>query len=49
MLVDSAGPLGNIGYPSGFDGKKQLRKMLSASARNLNVGEVETLVESVED
>ena len=28
LLMDSAGPLGNIGHPSGFEGKKQLRKML---------------------
>ena len=26
MIIDSAGPLGNIGHPSGDEGKKQLRK-----------------------
>jgi len=49
MLVDSAGPLGNIGYPSGFEGKKHLRKMLLATRRNLTDAEIDQLVDSLED
>ncbi len=49
MLVDSAGPLGNVGFPSGFDGKKQLRKMLQSSRQNLTDAEIDQLVQSIPD
>jgi hypothetical protein len=49
MLIDSAGPLGNIGYPSAFEGKKQLRKMLLTTRRNLADAEIDELVESVKN
>jgi hypothetical protein len=47
LLIDSVGPLGNIGYPSGFEGQKQLRKMLLQTRRNLTDDEIKQLVESV--
>jgi hypothetical protein len=46
MLIDSIGPLGNIGSPSGFEGKKHLRKMLFGTRQNLIDAEIEQLVES---
>jgi hypothetical protein len=49
MLVNSASPTGNIGHPSGFEGQKQLRKMLLESRRNLTDAEIDQLVESVGD
>lgn len=49
LLIDSAGPLGNIGNPSDVEGKKQLRKMLLETRRNLTDAEIEQLVESVGD
>ncbi|HUE13936.1 MAG TPA: hypothetical protein VMR25_07225, partial [Planctomycetaceae bacterium] len=49
MLVDSNGPLGNIGCPSGFEGKKQLRKMLLQTRQNLTDAEIEQLVDSIGD
>ena len=49
MLVDSSGPLGNVGFPSGFDGKKQLRKMLQSSRQNLTDAEIDQLVQSIPD
>ena len=49
MLVDSNGPLGNIGCPSGFEGKKQLRKMLLQTRQNLTDAEIEQLVDSTGD
>ena len=49
MLIDSEGPLGNIGHPSGYEGKKQLRKMLQASRRTLTDAEIEGLVDSLAD
>jgi hypothetical protein len=27
LLIDRAGPIGNVGHPTGFDGNKHLRKM----------------------
>ena len=49
MIIDSNGPLGNVGYPSGFDGKKQLRKMLQTSRQNLTDAEIEQLIHSLPD
>jgi hypothetical protein len=48
-LVDSIGPLGNIGYPSGFDGKKWLRKMLDTTKQRLSDANVEGLIRAIED
>jgi hypothetical protein len=47
MLIDSAGPLGNIGAVGGFEGKKHLRKMLLQSRQNLTDEEIDQIVESV--
>jgi hypothetical protein len=50
LLVDSAGPLGNIGYPGGdVESRRHLRKMLLATRQNLTAAEVDQLVTSVED
>jgi hypothetical protein len=49
MLIDSEGPLGNVGHPSDFEGRKQLRKMLQATRQNLTDAEIEQLVKSLED
>lgn len=50
LLIDSAGPLGNIGYPGGeVESRNHLRKMLLNTRRNLTVAEVDQLAESVED
>jgi Thioredoxin-like len=44
-LINSIGPLGNIGDPSGsFEGIQHLRKMLKTSARNLSNDDVESLI-----
>jgi hypothetical protein len=47
LLVDSVGPLGNVGFPSGDEGKRQLRKMLLQTRQNLTDAEIDRLVESV--
>ena len=47
LLVTSEGPLGNIGHPTGIDGKKQIRKMLLQTRQNLTDDEIDQLVESV--
>jgi hypothetical protein len=47
LLIDSNGPLGNVGHPSGIEGKRHLKKMLLETRQKLTDEEVERLVESV--
>lgn len=47
MVIDSNSPLGNIGYPSGYEGSKYLRKMLMATRSLVTVAEIEQLVASL--
>ncbi|QDT04264.1 hypothetical protein K227x_26540 [Rubripirellula lacrimiformis] len=49
LLVDSEGPLGNIGHPSGFEGKKYLRTMLMQTRQRLADAEVDIIVASLSD
>jgi Thioredoxin-like len=44
LMVDSDSPLGNIGYPSGYEGSKHLRKMLLATRVSLTDFEVEKIL-----
>lgn len=46
-LIDSAGPLGNIGAPSGYEGGKHLKKMFEASRTKLTDEEIEKLIKSL--
>jgi hypothetical protein len=47
-LINSIGPLGNIGDPSGsFEGNQHLRKMLKITAQNLSNAEIESLILSL--
>ena len=47
VLVDSEGPLGNIGFPGGgYESSLHLRKMLTETAVNLTPSEIDSLVES---
>ncbi len=48
-LIDSIGPLGNIGHPSTFEGINHLRRMISQTAINLRQSEIDGLVESLDD
>jgi hypothetical protein len=48
-LIDSVGPLGNVGYPRGFDGKKWFRKMLNSTRQRLSEADVGALVDAIED
>jgi hypothetical protein len=48
LLINSIGPLGNIGDPSGeFEGISHLRKMLKTTAQKLSADEIETLIQSL--
>jgi hypothetical protein len=49
MLIDSMGPLGNTGHPSGIEGKRHLRKVLLETRKNITEAEVERVVESAGD
>ena len=47
-LINSIGPLGNIGDPSGsFEGTHHLRKMLKTTAQNLSDADIESLIRSL--
>lgn len=48
-VINSAGPLGNIGCVEGFDGKRHLRRMLMATRKNLTDEEIDAIVGSIED
>jgi hypothetical protein len=47
MLVDSKGPLGNIGHGGGIEGRKLLKKMLLGTRKNITEAEIEHVVEAV--
>ena len=49
MLIDSAGSLGNIGHPSGFEGKRHLRKMLMETRKNLTPEQIDDVVGTLGD
>lgn len=49
LLVDSAGPLGNIGHPSGFESKQHLRSMLLKTRQRLTDAELEQIINSLGD
>jgi len=49
MLVTSEGPLGNIGHPSGVEGKKHLRKMLLETRKKLTDDQIDAIVASLSD
>jgi hypothetical protein len=46
MLVDSNGPLGNIGHGGGIDGRKHLKKMLLGTRKNITDAEIQRVVET---
>jgi hypothetical protein len=49
ILITSESPLGNIGHPSGFEGKKHLRRMLLATRTRLSDQQIDEIVNSVSD
>ncbi len=46
-LTDSFGPLGNIGYPSDFDGKLHLKRMLLRTRKRLTDEQIDDLLETL--
>jgi hypothetical protein len=49
ILITSAGPLGNIGHPSGVEGKKHLRKMLLETREKLTEKQIDEIVATLDD
>lgn len=49
MLITSEGPLGNIGHPSGIEGKKHLRKMLLETRDKLTDKQIDQIVSTLDD
>lgn len=47
LLVDSDGPLGNLGFPSSFEGKRHLRRMLEQTRTRLNDEQIDQLISSI--
>ncbi len=47
QLIDSEGPTGNIGSPSGDEGKRHLRRMLTETRQRLTDPEINELIESL--
>jgi hypothetical protein len=46
-LVDSAGPLGNVGYPTTFDDLQHFRHMLKTTSMRLTPEEIELLIDKL--
>jgi RNA polymerase sigma factor (sigma-70 family) len=49
MLITSESPLGNIGHPAGFEGKKHLRKMILNTRSRLTDQQVDEIVNTLPD
>ena len=48
FLIDSEGPTGNIGHPSGFEGQSHLKKMLTETKTHLTQSEIDEIVSTLE-
>ncbi|MGZ0165154.1 MAG: M56 family metallopeptidase [Planctomycetales bacterium] len=48
LLIDSDGPTGNIGHPSGFEGLNHVEKMLDESRTNLSDAQIRQVVTTLE-
>ncbi|MBN2294775.1 MAG: thioredoxin family protein [Pirellulales bacterium] len=49
MLISSNSVVGNIGHPSGFEGKRHLRKMLMSTRNKLTDKQIDEIVASLSD
>lgn len=47
-IIDSQGPMGNIGSPSSFEGRKHFRRMLDAGRISLTDDEINEIIKSIE-
>lgn len=49
MLINSVSGVGNIGHPSGYEGKRHLRKMFEETSKRLTPEQLDGLVASLSD
>jgi hypothetical protein len=49
LLITSEGALGNIGHPSGVEGKKHLRKMLLETRDKLTEKQIDQIIDTLND
>ncbi|MEX2142767.1 MAG: M56 family metallopeptidase [Pirellulales bacterium] len=49
VLIDSEGPIGNIGHPSGYEGRRHLKKMFSDTRSNLSLEQIEQIVNTLDE
>jgi hypothetical protein len=49
LLIDSESPVGNIGHPSSFEGRRHLAKMLRETSKNLTDADIEQIVKTLEE
>lgn len=49
LVMDSYGPLGNIGFMSGLEGKRHFKKMLDAACSRITPREIQVLLDALED
>ena len=49
LLIDSESPVGNIGHPSSFEGRRHLTRMLQETHKNLTAADIEQIVATLED
>ncbi|WP_442505172.1 thioredoxin family protein [Novipirellula sp. SH528] len=45
-LIDSVGPLGNIGYPTSFEGKRHLRRMLQTTRKRMTDEQIDAIIDT---
>jgi hypothetical protein len=49
LLIDSAGPLGNIGFPASPEGQRHLEKMLTTTRQELTDADINELLDSLDN
>ena len=49
LLIDSESPVGNIGHPSSFEGRRHLATMLRETRKSLTEADVKQIVATLQD
>jgi hypothetical protein len=49
LLIDSEGPVGNVGHPSSYEGRRHVQTMLNRTRTNLSPEQVEQIVNALDE